>query len=322
MRDLERLAGEPVGDAVAHSEGGSDVVEVPAPVAVDRAVGAVIIDDGFVRVVMRTSVHLRRYLPYYGAAALWAFLMLAMAPRGGDDPAQFAGANYRGSGVPAGRVSQTTGAAPTIPPSFDAMAATPGPSAFSYFDDEAFAGDASAPSEAPAFATADSLPSEFPAAPYESHATAEPLRIVKAGYSSRTGGTPLEQEPPEGGLPVVNAGSETIKRSFIALAGHETVLRLRLVDHPSNVGAAQAIVRACPISVDEWQAARGATFANEPRWSSDPCARGERLDDGVWTFDLSQFGDPETWRGFTLTPGPGAPFNLTFSTTTISTTST
>jgi len=45
------------------------------------------------------------------------------------------------------------------------------------------------------------------------------LVIVESGYSSATGGTPLEQDPGNGALPIESAAGQHLKRSFIRLSG-------------------------------------------------------------------------------------------------------
>jgi hypothetical protein len=112
---------------------------------------------------------------------------------------------------------------------------------------------------------------------------------------------------------VAAVGGQPTKRSFVQLSGDETVLRLALVDDPSNVGAEQAIVKACPIVVDDWAAARGQAFEAQPAFS-EPCVTGVRGADGTFAFDLSSFGEPGAASGFALVPASGATdsFNLTF----------
>jgi hypothetical protein len=290
-------------------------------VSVERE-GVAAIEDPFVRTFVRASVHFRRFFPYYLAGTAWVLMMLLIAPRGASQtqqtavPDPFTGnAQEASSGqtVESAITDETAGAAPfsdvgvatSDATSFSGLSATPADSTdFSGSNSEGFSSDSS-----------------FDAAAFEASAgsdlviepEARPIRIVQSGYSSRTGGTPLEQEPPSDGLPVsALPNGEAAKRSFVKLEGDETILKLKLVDDPSNVGAEQAVVRACVISVDGWKAERGMAMDAEPTWG-EPCVDGARGEDGVWTFDLTVFGSPESNAGFALTPGGPAPFNLTFS---------
>lgn len=313
------LAGEPIeGDGIAavmadegvedgESEDGTVVAE-PSP-----------LDDGFVRTFVRVSVHVHRFFPYYLGAAAWVLVMLLMSPAGerGADDGELAGFRQPSTAnlSPAGEFDSDAPAAevPAAPSGFGDIAAIPS-------SDSSFS--LSMPSDTTTDAPSDDFSSTtFDSSAFESSSGTseitiddepEPLRISKSGYSSRTGGTPLEQEPPGGGLPVGAVAGEASKRSFVALTGDETVLRLKLVDDPSNVGAESAAIRACPI-VTGWEASRGASMDAEPAWA-EPCIDAVRGDDGVWTFDLSTFGAPGDADGFALTPGTaaGLSFNLTF----------
>lgn len=300
---VEEAVEEPVDD---------DVDEDEAPVEPSP------LDDGFVRTFVRASVHVHRFFPYYLGAAVWVAVMLLMSPAGDKGAADSELAGFRQPSTanlsPAGEFEADASAADITPaPSFGDIAATPS-------TDSSFAPSASFDTTSDAasdgFSTTTFDTSGFETSSGTSEITIEdepePLRITKSGYSSRTAGTPLEQEPPGSGLPVGAVGGEATKRSFIGLSGDETVLRLKLVDDPSNVGAEAAAVRACPI-VTDWQAARGAAMDAEPAWA-EPCIDGVRGEDGVWTFDLSTFGAPGDADGFALTPGtaPGLSFNLTF----------
>src|SRR5688572_10197642 len=93
LSDLERLAGrEPV--VVEEAPPADEDVE-PAPEAP--------FDDPFVRVFVRGSVHLKRYLPFYIGAAVWALTMLLIQPLGRDDAGDVAagGPGFAGQAVPA-----------------------------------------------------------------------------------------------------------------------------------------------------------------------------------------------------------------------------
>jgi hypothetical protein len=124
---------------------------------------------------------------------------------------------------------------------------------------------------------------------------------VKSGYASATGGTPAEQDPVGGGLPVAVTLGNDNKRSFLALSGSATELRLR----ESPEGALQpeaAVIKLCPIT-SEWEAERGQSINDSPTFES-ACSTGMRTD-GIWAFDLSGFSADQLAAGVTLTPGPG-----------------
>ena len=325
MRDLEMLASE-YGDeetraaaavALLEREEAAAAVDDAGADAGDAAVVAAEpspLDDTFVRTFVRGAVHIRRFAPYYFGAAAWVIVMLLMAPQGrAPEGGELAGFTPIPD-APLASSAQTSEAPTdlaTPAPGFSDIAAVPADSSIGFA--AAPAGDGGA-----AFSdTSVTSSPEFSSSFSDSAALAvpdepEPLRIKKSGYSSRTGGTPLEQEPPGNGLPVGAVGGEATKRSFIELEGDETVIKLKLIEDSSNVGAEAAGVRVCPI-VTEWQAERGVAMDAEPAWST-PCVDGTRAEDGVWTFDLSAFGSPGTAVGFALTAGtaPGLSFNLTF----------
>jgi len=310
--------GEPVDvDAAAEAAAlaGADEVAEGAADAAEAAEPSPF-DDGFVRTFVRTSVHVRRFFPYYLGAALWLAVMLLMAPADRDD-ADLAGARLPETAnlSPAGEFAADAAVSPS--PAFGDIGATPADATFSmeFSSDTSFSSGADLDSSA----TFSDM-TTFDTSGFSSDTSTltfadepEPLRIIKSGYSSRTGGTPLEQAPPGNGLPVAAVGGEATKRSFIALSGDETVLKLKLIEDPSNVGVEQATVRACPIVTDGWQAARGMAMDAEPAWA-EPCVDATRDAEGVWTFDLSSFGKPGSAPGFALTPGTaaGLSFNLTF----------
>lgn len=308
LSDLERLAGrEP------------EVVPVEAPVdgleddvAAADAAPPTPLDDPFVRGFVRASVHLKRYAPFYAGAAAWAATMLLIPPLGGGDqattPAAFAGTVSGTSSA-----SQVTAVAPTSDlnadaigaPTFEAITgATFAPSSFdstsefafddsssTSFDESSSTSGGNSADDSPTFDFGDDFGSEVE----------EGLTIVRSGYASATGGTPAEQDPAGGGLPVaVTLGNDT-KRSFIALSGSGTELRLR----ESPEGALQpeaAVIKVCPLTSD-WEAERGQSINDSPTFEP-ACSTGLRTD-GIWTFDLSGFSADQLAAGLALTPGPG-----------------
>ena len=303
IADLELLArayedDAPDGVSDVASEGASDVASA-AP-----------LDDRF-RSFVAATVHVRGYFPYYLGAAAWLVVMLLMQPVGDARPERTSFASPRTeTASPAGQVEDVP-----APPAdggfvFDAgsaeVAIGVAEAAIEFAAADAFSGDEFASSGPVAFIDFGDDGDEFESA------EPEPLRVVKTGYSSATGGTPVEREPPGGGLPVAAGGGHALKRSFVSLAGDMTTLRLKLVDDPSNVGAEEAAVRMCPIVAAEWDEQRGVAFDDEPTWA-EPCVPGTRHGDGTWTWDLSSYGAPSSAVGFTLTADGLAPFNLTFN---------
>ena len=309
LSDLERLAGrEPEVLAVEEP-----VDAVDGDVDPDEAAEPTPFDDPFVRSFVRASVHLKRYAPFYAGAAAWAATMLLIQPLGTDDqttaPAAFAGTVSGASSA-----SQVAAVAPTSDlnadaigaPTFEAITgATFAPSssfdstselAFddsssTSFDDSSSTAGSSGAGDTPTFDFGDDFGSDVD----------EGLTIVRSGYASATGGTPAEQDPVGGGLPVaVTLGNDT-KRSFLALSGSATELRLR----ESPEGALQpeaAVIKLCPIT-SEWEAERGQSINDSPTFES-ACSTGMRTD-GIWTFDLSGYSADQLAAGLTLTPGPG-----------------
>lgn len=288
------------------------------------------LDDPVVRSMVRTSVHVRRFFPYYLGAALWVLVMLLISPRtdapSGPTEGGFAFAEDSSS-VQAPEESVESAFTEEVAPSFADIGATPAESGFGFSSPASGGSDFAAGSD---FSDSGSSPTSggFDSSEFDSGSSGfssdfssggtdvaddpEPLRITKSGYSSATGGTPLEQAPPENGLPVSKAGSEVVKRSFIGVSGDESILRLKLVDDPSNVGVEQAVVRACPIVVEDWKAERGQSFDDQPLFQ-DTCVDGVRGDDGIFSFDLSKLGTVSEFPGFALTPGAVAgAYSLTF----------
>lgn len=288
------------------------------------------IEDPFVRRAVRTSVHVRRYFPFYAGAALWLFAMLLIQPVGRDGGTEAAAP----ASFPRGAIASTPAEPALIDaaPSGDIGATSGAGGGFSFESvpdrSDFAAGGSSGSSTGSDFASSSDFESggfdsgSFDSGGFETPAIEvedepEPLRITKSGYSSRTAG-PLEQPPPGEGLPVGTVAGQPSKRSFIGLSGDETILRLKLIDDKSNVNASGAAVRACPIVADDWKAERGQPFAAQPPFS-EPCVDGKRGDDGVFSFDLSSYGKPGSLAGFALIPRDAATesFNITFDPKTV-----
>jgi hypothetical protein len=129
-----------------------------------------------------------------------------------------------------------------------------------------------------------------------------PLRITASGYASVFGGTPVEQPPPEDGLPVAATGGNMTKLSFVRLSGTATVLKLAMVEGTgANLNETSAAIKACPIT-EAWQAARGVPLADAPAYDAATCVLAN-VSDGAWTFDLSGLLERGRTNGFALVPG-------------------
>ena len=313
LADLDRLAGrepEILDDVPAAgaevAEGDGDPPVEPGP-----------LDDTFVLRFVQVSVHVKRYLPFYIGAAAWALTMLLIQPMGDDrdGPDDFAGRGLAGSTVGVAPASSGSAVADLNAdaigaPTFEvvtgaAFAEGPGVS----FDDTEFALSGDDASTDPA----DAGTAEGAGATFESD---EPIdfgddefgeepdgfTIVRSGYASATGGTPAEQPPPDGGLPVaVTLGNDT-KRSFIELAGSGATLMLKQMAEGA-IQPEDAVVKACVLDSADWKAERGQSLQDSPTFAP-ACATGARSGD-VWTFDLSSFRPEDLERGLALTGGPG-----------------
>ena len=312
LSDLERLAGrepEPVVEAVADdpagdvAEGGGEELE---------EVEASPFDDPFVRRFVQVSVHLKRYAPFYAGAAVWALAMLLIQPVGRD------GASTEVAGGPgfagASTVDVATASAdsavadlnadaigaPVFENVIGAAAFSEADSAFGDFTESEFSAgraDDETSTTSPGLDSGEIITFDDT----EFGDDEEELAIVRSGYASRTGGTPAEQDPPGGALPVAVTLGQDTKRSFIELSGTGTVLRLR----ESADGALQpesAVLKVC-LATSSWEAKRGQAFDSGPTF--DPaCSTGARFE-GVWSFDLATFPAEELKKGLVLTAGPG-----------------
>lgn len=288
MRDLDALAGAyrdgapppPAReDAAAHSDESTGMERILA-------------DDGFVRNFVRTVVHVRRYLPFYGVGAALLLVFALVAPvSDGSSGTQFA------SDVVAADpdvIEDETETADT--PATDATVPAFSGGAVDFAPAEPFE---PSPSFDDDFSPAPTFGSDSPtfAAPEPAH---QPLRITASGYASVSGGTPFEVEPADGALPVSAGAGEAGRISFIKVAGDGE--KLRLQEAPDSVNGAGASVTACLISED-WEPARGMAMSDAPEYDAEHCSTGIRTSDGIWTFDLLVFSD-STGFGLALVPGP------------------
>jgi hypothetical protein len=134
----------------------------------------------------------------------------------------------------------------------------------------------------------------------------------------------LPQSPlvPEGSLPVSAALGEpqNVAAVGIVLPSGMDVIQLAMTlavtpDGQSNDG--QAALQACPIT-SFWGPAEGGTWEDRPKADCERAAKGERNDDGSWTFDLTSMasdwvGQPS--NGVLLTEASDAPatFQVAFA---------
>jgi hypothetical protein len=303
LADLDRLAGR---EPIAASEHAAE------------AASAEPLDDPFVRRFVQVSVHLKRYLPFYIGAAVWALTMLLIHPLGKGNESNFASgtSGLAGQSVPVATASASSpapsavadlGADAIAAPTFEAVtAATFGSESTSSFDEAASSSSSASPESSASSSdfsstnTTLAFSSDFGSDTPKQHA------IVRSGYASSTGGTPLEQQPANGGLPVASTAGQDSKRSFIELSGEGSQLRLK-VSADGAIQADTAVIKVCVLTTSDWKADRGQPM---PGPAFDPaCSTGSVLD-GIWTFDLSSFSKEDLARGLALTPGAGT--GLTF----------
>lgn len=330
-QDLELLAGE-FGDdeardraaALAADAAPGDRPEVPGDEteAALQGVAGDPLEDPFVRTFVGAAIHLRRYGPFYLGALAWLAVLVLVPPvdRSGRTTDNFTANGFAASPAAVGSTSlaaDATGVDVPIEPSgatFGEFSIGPMSSSATlddFGDTVAFDSTADDGGRAPAF---DDSPATFDDSAFpdsdERDAAAEDdasLSILASGYSSRTGGTPLEQDPPGGGLPVAATGGQDAKRSYVKLGGTGTVLRLKLVtDANQNINVETAAVKVCPITKADWQPARGQALDAGPPFNVDRCQAGVAKAGGVWEFDLEQFGPPAELPGFALTRAAGA----------------
>lgn len=135
-----------------------------------------------------------------------------------------------------------------------------------------------------------------------------PLMIVRSGWWSRTAGTPLATaDVPEGTLPVGKRVGQDDKRSFIELAGEESILTLKEEADGGRQAVGAAKIQLCPLTA-EWEDAEGMT--ESPPFDANSCVAGSYGNGGIWSFDLTQYGDPAAWAGFAIVPAPDAPVDF------------
>jgi hypothetical protein len=290
------------------------------------------LDDPFVRRFVRASVHVKRYLPFYAGAAVWALAMLLIQPlgRGGDRDAANLASATTGAGVARSSTAGNAVAAAAIAPAGDAAVAAPvyddfggssltsSSSAFDtgssdFSSSGSFASSASESSTGSDTATFDD--STFSDTTSDFGNEPEPLTITASGYASRIGGTPLEQDPGKGILPVAATGGNDNKRSFIRLRGDDTTLRLQEAAS-GQVRSDSGAIKACVITAD-WTPTRAQSLESAPAFDATNCSTGVRDATGLWTFDLSNFAPLADAKGFALTPGAGTAltFEVQFSPT-------
>jgi hypothetical protein len=269
-------------------------------------------DDPFVRGFVRASVHLKRYLPFYIGAAVWALTMLLIQPLGGgkSDVASVSGPGFAGQAVPAATVSDDTavadlGADAIAAPTFEAVTGASFSDTSVEFEDlsgstdSEFAGsDTSSSTSGSDFSSTDTTIS-FDDSEFD---TPKQLTITKSGYSSVTGGTPLEQPPANNALPVASTAGKDSKRSYFSLTGEGTLLMLKQTPD-GNVQPETAVIKICKVTVD-WKAERGSKLDPNVQEYDPSCSTGSVLD-GVWSFDLSGFSEADRESGLTITPGAG-----------------
>jgi hypothetical protein len=326
LDDLERL-NRRVGPADREPQ---PLLAERPPAAVEAAVeeeagGADPYDDPFVHRFVQASVHAKRYAPFYAGAFAFFLAMILIQPvghRGGGSDEAFAQTPQRSRVVATSNNNALTNSEPdtAAAPTFDNFGASSVTSSGGAFNSDAEAEFGASPiRREPTPSTGET---DFPSTPGSSFSdevdddTPEPLEITASGYASRTGGTPLEQVPANGGLPVSSAGGQEVKRSFIRLSGDELILRLQLDPSAQNV-ADVAAIKACPITDEDWSAKPNQAYDASPAFG-ELCANGTPGADGVWTFDLTEYAPISKTNGFALVAAAGNPtFNVVFKPQTV-----
>jgi hypothetical protein len=331
LRDLERLAGGSAGgdvavldrpgtgpeeEAAAAAARNQDLEQAKAALAAFKrpplppqveALGP--FEQRFVRGV----VHVRRFLPFYAGAGLWLFAMLLIQPLGGGGGAASADLAGAVGNRPAARAATSSATAPAATATVDAAPvfddfggsslagssfdfSSSSSSFASSFDDDTSSSSSSSSSPTTDFDT----PATFGDVEGGSSSATEEKKvaIVASGYASRTGGTPLEQDPADGSLPVHAAAGQAQKLSFVRLEGDDTTLRLKVLE--GGVNAETAAVRACVVTA-AWQPARGVAMSAAPAFDATRCAVAKPGSTGVLEFDLAPFGVAGDGFGYVLT---------------------
>lgn len=328
IADLERLAGKADAPVPASSEVVAADVERLAAVG-GSAPPEALIEDAFVRRFVKASVHVKKYVPFYVGGGLWLLVMLLVQPlgRGSDAPSsEVAGSRSAVAASTSGRVAATPPDADTAgAPVFDSF----GGSSFGSDDTTAFS-DFSDPAPAETFDTSsseseftfDDSSESFDSEEFETFEdepeVPDPLSVLESGYASSAAGTPLEQPPAGGGLPITIAAGTMTKYSFLRLAGDETTLSLQ-ESQSDNVNSGTAALKMCPLTTSDWKGSPGQKMADAPKYDTGYCASGTRGSTGLWTFDLSGLAPIEGSNGFAIIPGPGtaSTFQVVFKPTAV-----
>ncbi len=262
---------------------------------------------------VRLSIHVRRFLPFYAGAAMWLLAIVLIQPLGGNGAQQLAGAVSGPAAARTGvRAAATTPAASVeSAPVFDDFGGS-SVGAFDFEDDATTFAPSSSDNDSadlandePVVAAEEPAPTtvDTPAVFADDGVAPAPpssLTVLASGYASTTGGTPLEQDPVGGLLPVHVVGGNVTKFSFVRLIGDDPVLRLKVA--AGGVNADAAAVRAC-VATTAWQPARGIKPEAAPKFDPARCATGRPGAPGVREFDLEQFGVLGDGNGFVLTVG-------------------
>lgn len=312
LADLDRLAGS--GDGVEPaSDPGRRAAKDPVRAALlEHEETAELVDDGFVVGLVRTARHVRRYLPFYAVSAAWLAVMLFVSPLSGPKQnAELAGSLDRGGRSAATDPVEEVVSAGSVDEAVDASYDTDFSTgslfpAFSAADSEPYVPPTT--SDAEVATPRSTTPTTSPASP-----APKPLSIFDSGYASQAGGTPVEQQPANGGLPVHVTGGNATKFSFLRLVGTESILRLQEVSDPgANVNATMAELKMCPIESGPWSPQRGVAMSQAPKYGS-ACSTGTRAANGQWTFDLSN-QQPARADGFAIVPtnNPALNFQVVF----------
>ena len=296
MQDLESLS-----EAYRDGAGGPIPNEPSLP---DPVAGAVI-EDGYVRGFVRTAIHVRRYLPFYGVAAALALVLAVVSPitDGSIAPARELAQDAGLQRVNAGdndTGDEPAGEALSAPGDVTVPAFSGGPATFDSADSSAGDGDSGSD-----FTFSPSPPAGSGSGPGTPSTTSppkpQPLRITASGYASVSGGTPFDIEPADGALPVSAGAGEAGRISFLKVAGDDQKLRLQEAD--GSVNGEGASVRAC-LTTEDWTPERGMAMDDAPAYDAGHCSTGVRDSDGLWVFDLLTFADTSGF-GLALVPGPG-----------------
>lgn len=165
---------------------------------------------------------------------------------------------------------------------------------------DAFSNGAEGSDSARGFGATTSDPTVEPSAP-------APLTVVRYGWWSRTPSTAVTGAVPKGALPVGKRFGQDDKRSFIELAGEASVLSLKESSEGRRASLGAPALAICPITA-EWEDAEG--MAASPPYDATSCVAGSYGDGGLWTFDMSKFGDAASWEGFAIVPAPGSPVDF------------